>query len=185
MSGEPLLAYSEVMAELRRLCSEQRSGTMFIVTASNQSASFALREGNIVCVRFQLKRGLDAVNEIKNVGAVRCKFTEEVAGAPDQRLPSTSDLLQLLSSDGGAAAAPPPRFSEAELARAETVLIRALAEFLGPMATVVVREHLLEARGSGQDLDKTVEAIAEVIPDRAKAARFKQEVLPQLEPPRR
>lgn len=182
MSGEPPLGYAQLMAELRRLCAERRSGTLFIATASNQSGRIGLRDGNIVSMRFQLRKGLDAVGEISKVSSARCTFTDHAAEEADPRapLPPTRDVLRLLTGTDTGAPPPSGQLSDTDLLRAQNVLAPALAEFLGPMATLIVREQLLDASRHGYDIRKAIEAIAKQIEDPAKAALFKQQVLARL-----
>ena len=76
MSTEPQPTDSQFLAELRRLCAERRTGTLFVATAKNQSGRLGLFEGQIVSARFQLPSGLEAVDEIRKVGSARFTFTE-------------------------------------------------------------------------------------------------------------
>jgi hypothetical protein len=70
-----------------------------------------------------------------------------------------------------ATTAPPP-VDTREAIRA--ALTAELAEYLGPMAAVVVREQLLEAERAGRDLGDVVDALAMAIDDPAAAMTFKK-----------
>ena len=182
MSGEPLLGYSEVMAELRRRCAGRHSGTLFLATASNHSGCFGLRDGKIIAVRFRLSKGAEALQAISKIDSASCTFTDQVLedAVP---LPATGDILKLLTgTDATPQSSAPmaPSLSDPQLSRAHTILVPALAEFLGPMAAIVVREQLAEAKRHGHDLGKTIDAIARQIPDATKAAAFKREIVQKL-----
>ena len=179
MTGEPLLAYAELVAELRRRCAARHSGTLFIATASNHSGCFGLRDGNIVAIRFRLSKGVDALSEISKIERARCTFTNQVIEDAGP-LPPTGDVLRLLTGNDADAAAARLPLTDEQFSRAQTLLVPALAEFLGPMATIVVREQLAEARRHGHDVQRTIDAIAKEIQDPAKAASFKREVLQKL-----
>jgi hypothetical protein len=179
MSGEPPLAYAELVAEVRRLCAGRHSGTLFIATANNHSGRIGFSAGKIVAVRFRLLTGVDALGEISRIEAARWRFTDQAPETTDA-LPDTADLLMLLSGpDGDTTASTAPPAGE-DFVHAEQVLSPALAEFLGPMARVVVREHLNAARQYGDDLRTIVEGLAREIPDRDKAALFVERVLAKL-----
>src|SRR5438477_6466302 len=45
MSADAFRSYAELIAELRRLCAERRTGTFFIATAANEGGQLGLREG--------------------------------------------------------------------------------------------------------------------------------------------
>jgi hypothetical protein len=182
VNEQPLSPYAHLVDELRRLCGGRRSGTLFVVTAGNQSGSIGLRDGDIVTARFQLRKGVEALREISGLDAARFTFTEHDAEHADPRapLPHTPEVLRLLGTTGGTTAVAPSRFPEEELARALGVLVPALTDILGPMAVHIVREHLAGARDEDTDLRKAIEAIAKEIRDPARAAQFKHQVLARL-----
>lgn len=190
MAGEhPLLDYDQLIAALGRMCAERRTGTMFIITADNQSARFVLRQGEIVSVGFRLKRGREAVPLIKTITAGRFDFSADMPGPADASLPATHEILAQLgvpASVRAPAPTPPlglaPPASRAQVERIQRILESELTEFLGPMARLVCREHLSQA-GSLTDpaeLGRVIDAIAREIGDPAKGARFRHEALAKL-----
>ena len=192
-----------LVKELSGLCAGQRTGTMFIATTDNQSARIGLREGAIVSVVFRTRRGLEAADHLRKITGGRFSFSETIVDrVASDDLPSTSALLALLAGEASplppiqpAAAplsaprpAPPPAAPaapaavRAALSRAQSTVEAELMEFVGPIASVLCREHFARAATAGPPFDwpAIVDAIAREIGDRAKEERFKQQVLARL-----
>ena len=204
MSPEPApISFGELVKELSALCAARRTGTMFIATTDNQSARIGLREGAIVSVVFRTRRGLEAADQLRKITGGRVSFSETIVdrvGSDD--LPPTSALLALLAGEASPltpsqpAAAPPsaprpapplaapaaPAAVHAALSRAQSTIEAELTEFVGPIASVLCREHIARAARAGPPFDwaALVDAIAREIGDRAKEERFKQQVLARL-----
>jgi CheY-like chemotaxis protein len=93
--------FDDLVRELRRLCQEKRSGTLFITTEGNHSARLVLREGVVVGVTYRTKHGPEAIPLIKNIMDGHYTFSEnhvflsysESTAAP---LPGTPEILRLL-----------------------------------------------------------------------------------------
>src|SRR6266850_2247515 len=51
MSADGFVGYDALVAELRRLNAERRTGTIFIATADNHGGQLALQDGLVVAVR--------------------------------------------------------------------------------------------------------------------------------------
>ena len=197
------ISFGELVKELSALCAARRTGTMFIATTDNQSARIGLREGAIVSVVFRTRRGLEAADHLRKITGGRFSLSETIVdrvGSDD--LPPTSALLALLAGEGSPlppsqpAAAPPraprpapplaapatPAAVHAALSRAQSTIEAELTEFVGPIASVLCREHIARAASVGPPFDwpALVGAIAREIGDRAKEERFKQQVLARL-----
>jgi len=196
----------QFVAAIRGLCSERRTGTLFVVTADNEAARFVLRQGEIVAVQFRVRRGLDAIGHLRSVTSGHVNFTPDVVGFPDApALPPTQEILAILAQQEpvpwrpvreaapAPEAVPTPRVAPAREAvqapsrthfeLAQRVLAAELTEYLGPMAPIVCREHLLRAGDLTKpgDVAPVVEAIAKEIGDPVKEARFKRDVLAKLQ----
>jgi len=166
MSADGFVGYDALVAELRRLNAERRTGTIFIATADNHGGQLALQDGLVVAVRFRRKIGLEAVLELRMIGAVRFTFTREQVAAADPRLSSSaawSALTETVGSNGHAA----------DGHGMHTILTAALTEYLGPMASIVVRDQLRDAERAGRELSEVVEALARGVDDPAAAAAFR------------
>src|SRR5882672_9070255 len=79
MSAEAFVGYDELIAELRRLAAERRTGVLFIATGDNEGGQLALRDGLIVAARFRRKTGLEAAYDIRKIRRVRFTFTRDLA----------------------------------------------------------------------------------------------------------
>jgi hypothetical protein len=194
------MSYRQMMTELRALCADMRTGTMFIATTDNHSARIGLRQGEIVSLVFRNQRGLEALDHIRKITAGRFSFSDAVLDkAAHADLPYTSDLLALLVGEESPlpppapapqAAAPPrapaaaatPPVEHPQLVRAQAVIESELTEYVGPIAPLLCREHIARTAAAGPPWDwrELVEAVAREIGDRAKEERFKQQALARL-----
>jgi hypothetical protein len=202
MSTDDYRSYDELIVELRRLCAARRTGTLFIATADNEGGQLGLRDGLVVTARFRRKTGIEAAYGLRKIGKVRFTFTRDFLEAADRTLSSGAVLAVLTDTElpphpltpahppasvpplapvapvappppdeAHATTAPPPVDTRAAIRAALTA---ELAEYLGPMAAVVVREQLLEAERAGRDLGDVVDALAMAIDDPAAAMTFKK-----------
>jgi Domain of unknown function (DUF4388) len=169
MTGDALRSYDELVAELRRLGLERRTGTLFIATADNESGQIGMRDGLIVHARFRRKTGIEAAYVLRKIGKSRFSFTKDFVEAADPSLSAGAvmavlmDMEMPVASQGGA--------ETQETAR--RVLTKALTEYLGPMAAIVVRDQLREAARAGRAPADIVDALAHGIDDPRAAAAFK------------
>ena len=201
MSPEPApVSYRQIVTELAGLCRARRTGTLFIATTDNQSAWIGLREGEISSLAFRNQRGFEALINLRKIVAGRINFTDAVMDrGPRGDLPMTVDLLAMLGTEDPPAVVPPPpdpapspspapaspppaSSADAQLTRVQAVIEAELTEYLGPMATVICREHIARAAAASppHDVRQIVEALAREIGDRAKEERFRQQVLARL-----
>jgi len=173
MSAE-FVGYDGLLAELRRLNAERRTGILFIATGDNEGGQLALRDGLIVAARFRRKTGLEAAYDIRKIRRVRFTFTRDLPETPDPRLSSTTVWSVLTDTpeatnghaDGNGAI--------------RNILTAALTEYLGPMAAIVVRDQLRDAEGAGREIADVVEALARGIEEPAAAAAFREQVITAL-----
>ena len=103
MTTDALRSYDELIAELRRLCAERRTGTLFIATADNAAGHIALRDGLVVAVGFRRTTGIDAAHALRKITRARFSFTPDFVQATDSSPSSIGVLAILLRTD----AAPP------------------------------------------------------------------------------
>jgi hypothetical protein len=201
MSPEPAtLSYRQLMTELSALCAAKRTGTMFIATTDNQSAHIGLKQGEIVSLVFRTQRGLEALDHVRKITAGRFTFSDAVIDrGAHVDLPFTADLLTLLIGEESPLPPPAPAPARAaaprvpvpaaaqpldnpQLARARTVIESELTEFVGPIASLLCRDHIARAAAAGPPWDwpELVEAVAREIGDPPKENRFKQQALARL-----
>ena len=178
--ADSVLGYRELLGEVRRLCGQRQTGSIFITTSDNYSVRFALQNGLIIALGFRNQTGMEAIASIQRISKGRLQFSD---GLPPQQpqagLPSTPELLALLergdsdASDGEAANA--GHLSEV-LVGNRAVIEAELVEYLGPMARVVLSEHIATAR----TLNDLIESLAREVSDPDKSARFKERVRERL-----
>jgi hypothetical protein len=179
MTGDALRSYDELIAELRRLGLERRTGTLFIATADNESGQIGIRDGLIVHARFRRKTGLEAAYALRKMGKVRFSFTKDFVEMTDPSL-SAGAVIAVLT-DVELPVTPPPASPSAPPSAAEDreavrgVLTKALTEYLGPMAAVVVRDHMRDAERAGREPADVVDALARTIDEPASASAFKRQ----------
>jgi hypothetical protein len=192
VSAEPeILPHDRLIGELRSLCAAGRSGTMFIITAENHAAQFVLRNGAVVHLTYRLLRGLDALPSLKRFPAGRYRFQDESTSQADPALPPTPELLAtLLGGSSDVTPSTQARPTQAHPAAAAPIpdalrplIARELAEFLGPMASLICDEYFAQVTDpdSPTSRERLIEALAREIRDPAKEADFKRRALPILQ----
>jgi hypothetical protein len=177
--NDSVLTYGQLIGEVRRLCAQHQTGRVFITTSDNHSVSFGLQNGAIVALSFRNQTGLEALAAIQRVHKGSLSFSSGLPAKPQPGLPSTAELLSLLQSaatDPADAAEPGPRPVNEAVARSRAVIEAELTEYLGPIARVVVEEHVAAAH----DLTDFIDSLAGELNDPAKSATFKTRVRERL-----
>jgi len=171
MTGDALRGYDDLIAELRRLGIERRTGTLFIATADNESGQIGMRDGLIVHARFRRKTGLEAAYVLRKIGKARFSFTKDFVEATDASLSAGAVMSVLMDIEMPVAPHGAPESHEA----ARRVLTKALTEYLGPMAVVVVRDHMRDAERAGREPADVVDALARSIDEPVSASAFRRQ----------
>jgi len=95
------LTFDGILKELRRLCEERHSGTLFITTEENHAARFVIHDGVITGITYRTKHGSTAIPLIRNIvggtytfanNRVFQSYAESSAGP----LPSTAEIFRQL-----------------------------------------------------------------------------------------
>lgn len=184
------IPFADIAAELNRLCQAQRSGVLRIVTDKNHAASFGLVTGRVVNVRYRIKRNRDALPLLQQVEMGQYSFNEEEGVADESAaLPPNDEILALFAQQSFPVSAPSPAPNVSPPPPGETVAIpvalspseqtvleAALAEHIGPMASIVCRNTLAKT----SSLAEAITVIAGRIPDTDRARQFEQEVRSRL-----
>jgi hypothetical protein len=113
MIGDALRGYDDLIAELRRLGIERRTGTLFIATADNESGQIGMRDGLIVHARFRRKTGLEAAYVLRKIGKARFSFTKDFVEATDTSLSAGSVMAVLMDIEMPVASHGAPESHEA------------------------------------------------------------------------
>ena len=192
MTGDALRSYDELIAELRRLGLERRTGTLFIATADNESGQIGIRDGLIVHARFRRKTGIEAAYVLRKIGKARFSFTKDFVEMADPSLSAGAVIAVLtdvelpVASPSAAPSAPSSAADDREAVR--RVLTKALTEYLGPIASVVVQDHLRDAERTRLEPTAVVDALARSIDEPASASAFRRQAtagLARITRPRR
>ncbi len=96
--------FDNLVQELRRLCQEKHSGTLFITTEENHSARFVIQGGVIIGITYRTKHGPEAIPFIKNIKGGHYTFAGKsvflsYSESTTTSLPETPEILRLLSVD--------------------------------------------------------------------------------------
>ena len=92
--------FDHLISELKRLCREGVSGTLFVTTEHSHSARFALEDGLIVSINYRTKNGLDAIPFIRGIKTGSYSFSNAYvfrSGTTAANLPATAEIIRLLS----------------------------------------------------------------------------------------
>jgi hypothetical protein len=182
MMSQAYVPYAQLISDLQKLCRERRTGIIYVATDTNHSAQVNLDKGEVVFVVFRSKLGESALSLMPSISTCRFRFAEgSVPTATRMRLPATSEILERLASGVRRSDSGRPREAATPVAQeisseAKTILERALAEYIGPMVSIVCPEHFEGAR----DLRSVIEALACEIPTPEHAIQFKQDVSRKL-----
>jgi len=177
----PLL---EIVEQLDQLVREQVTGTLFLATKANRSAQIMLEKGEIVFVYYYNKRGEDALGLMSKIDAGRLRLQVGQVPAKKQSLPPTSEILAMWRSGGRAADTakfvPPAVESSRETDRLsdsqKEILEACLAEYIGPMASIICEEYF----SGGKGLESVVDGLASEIPSEAQVESFRELVKNKL-----
>lgn len=99
MTQDAFSTLVELANAIERLCHEGRSGTLHIVTSDNHTAYFGLLGGQIVALRYRIRKDTRALEHILNINSGRYTFTEGAqVETSAETLPSTAKILALLGA---------------------------------------------------------------------------------------
>jgi hypothetical protein len=179
MSNPQPISLDNLVIELQRLCQEKLSGTLFISGDNHRMAQISLLDGNIMALSCLSKRGTEALPLIQQSNPNWFQFIKGSSITTDPDLPPTKDILNALASAA-------PTFTSSGLTKnatfevfpqqTRTVLKETLAEFMGPVASMICNKILQRA----QNLDSAIDLLAQEIPDRQQALKFKNKVKQKL-----
>lgn len=195
---QPWYTYQQLVAEIERLCSEQRSGTLSCTTDMHTSATVVVREGTIVALAFRLTHGPAALPLIRQVGGWRFRFQAgRMLCWPGEELPNTATILQQLWDGKEDAQLPPatvpwatpppsatPRLS-IEWSFLRNIIEEEANKAFGPIGGLLSGEQVT-AFGEPQDMravEQLLSAITAATGERQRGATFRNQVLARCTPP--
>lgn len=166
------LSFATLVAYIRRLCQEKRTGTLFIMSDNHLQGQISIQNGEIVFLFSHGKRDLNALPLLLNIKSGTVNFSKGVVPIKTT-LPATADILEYLANASVNATftnGDELLFARPLSTSAKTVLEQALKEFIGPIASLVCADHFRTV----VTLDAAIEALADEIPTPAAAARFRE-----------
>jgi hypothetical protein len=169
--SEDYIPFPELVDIISSFCSKKETGLLFIATKANRSAQIVLENGKIVFVYFYNKQGQEALDLMLTIKAGRYKFQKNATSPRRSTLPSTEKILEHLSG-GRLVDAPAAKIARGLSSEQKQFLEAALAEYIGPMATIICDDHLDQA----PDMTSAVDALASEIPSEDQAQKFRSQV---------
>ena len=188
MATMELISLPTIVDQIRQLCTQLRTGTVFLVSDQNRMVQVHLDRGEIAFLMHRNRRGQDALQVIAGMRQARLRFDEAYATRTEKDNLSTRDVLEYLNAV--AQDAPAPEHAATALAgRAmpqanavsgehKAIIQSILVKYIGPMAEIVCAEHFAQATA----LPSLVAALAGEIPVADHASRFSAEVAAALNP---
>ena len=168
------LSLPAIVAYVRKLCQEKRTGTLFIMSSNHLLGQISIQSGEIVFLFSQGKRDLNALPLLAHIKSGNITFTEGTVLIKTP-LPATEDILEYLSNttlvNNGEVLSMRPLSSTAK-----TVLEQTLKEFIGPIASIICADLFRTTA----ILDAAIEALADEIPTPTAAAQFRERAHKQL-----
>lgn len=186
MATMELISLPTIVEQIRQLCTQLRTGTVFLVSDQNRMVQVHLDGGEIAFLMHRNRRGQEALQVIAGMRQARLRFDEAYVTRTEKDNLSTRDVLDFLNAAAQDAPAPDhaataitcrtmPRANA--LNREHMAVIQAiLVKYIGPMAEIVCAEHFAQAT----DLHSVVVALAGEIPVADHASRFSVETAAAL-----
>ncbi len=173
--------FSGIVAELKKLCGNKATGTLFIATKKKRAAQIMIENGRIVFLYFSNKRGQDALMPMSKIQAATFRFQAGKVLSKRMPLPETSSILKILagkSSRSGPVAKPPPPGGAPGAIKPlgddqKAILEECFAEYIGPMAAIICKDIFKKKI----DFSTAIESLAAKISSMDQRKEFKEKVL--------
>lgn len=174
MNTQQNVTFDGLISEIRRLCQEKVTGTLFFNGKNGSLAQLSLQEGKLVLLSCANKHGMEAVSLIRQIHSGSFQFIK-MNISQKSSLPETADILAALSD--GARPSTTIAASSAVLTRQTVPILRdMLAEYIGPVALL-----LCNARLEGTSVESALEILAKEIPDPQSAKQFMEKSRKKLQ----
>ncbi|MEN8218718.1 MAG: hypothetical protein ABFS56_20570 [Pseudomonadota bacterium] len=178
-STTALLAHSELIAEVRRLSYDERTGTIFITSDDNHLARIVLNKGRITYFSFDTQyHGYNAIPFIQTIKFGRLQFSDGIfEAAQEVSLPSTSEIFQKFSQGLTANVQTSSNFSGAF-----EHIKKALASYIGPFAIIVCENYLkkFDSLKTRAEVNAMIDIVAPEIDKEDERQKFKEELKNQI-----
>ena len=174
MNQETFVPLLEVVRVIELLAEKDANGTLFLGTRENQYAQVALQKGKIVFVHYQGKRGQEALSLLSKAKECRYRFQNTITTTLKDTLPPLNAILEILgkapAADSKANRKEPADLRQTIPPEKKEMLRSLLAEYVGPVAAILVEEHCQP----GNSLLSAVNKLAEEIPDSDECGQFRK-----------
>ena len=177
------LTYTQLLEVLADLVAKKSSGTLYIRSDCNHVISFALDGGKIYAVYHGPRRGRNALSLISAISGGTYQFEATPLSAKPQDLPSTPEILELISTPQQGRAAPAlgeaggSAVSEEKRNMVCGELKRLLTEHLGPIADMVFDDAIQDIEDFCSTPERTLQLIdrlADDIEDSEETVQFRE-----------
>jgi hypothetical protein len=193
MNQQSFSPFFEIIEDIKKLCEQGRTGTIFLVSDNNRMAQVFLDNGNIASILCRGQRGQEALSSMSNMQSARLRFDESIKIASSRDGLSNQTIFEALMQAAGKlsgvstnimprAAATSTVVATTSAAtfsiNAETrkIVQSALTVYIGPIAEIVCDDYFDKAN----NLRGLIEQLAGEIPNEASASQFRAELLKQL-----
>jgi len=170
------IPFTEIVAKMEELCTEKATGILFIATKANRSAQIVIENGSIVFVYFYNKQGQEALKLMQTIQAGRYRFQKNATSPRRNKLPPTKDILNFLYGKRKSESPKEAPIHNQLTNQQKQILETVLAEYIGPMATIICEDHL----DTVPDLTSAIEALSSEIPSPEQAQKFRTQIEAKL-----
>lgn len=192
MNQQSFSPFFEIIDDIKRLCEQGRTGTIFLVSDNNRMAQVFLENGNIASILCRGQRGQQALDSLSNMQSVRLRFDDTIKIAPNRDGLSNQTVFETLLKAAGKLSGISTNVSAKLAAPATPVVTNAatfsinadtkklvqdtLTIYIGPFAEIVCQDHFDKAN----NLRGLIEQLAGEIPNETSANQFRSELLKKL-----
>lgn len=194
MTQQNFSPFFEIIEDIKKLCEQRRTGTIFLVSDNNRMAQVFLDNGNIASILCRGQRGQEALSSLSNMQSARLRFDESIKIASNRDGLSNQTIFEALMQAAGklsgvstnaaskvVASSPissPTTSTTTFSINAETrkIVQSALTVYIGPIAEIVCDDYFDKAN----NLRGLIEQLAGEIPNEASANQFRAELLKTL-----
>jgi hypothetical protein len=180
MATDNASGLTRVLAEeLRRLCADGRSGTLYFATMNRRLVQVGLDQGQIVSLSYQNDHGAEALEMLAGslLEAGVSRFAEGAPRGSRMALPPTAEILSRIETRAAAAPrAPAARGATALSPEIRTVVTEELTELIGPIAPLLCKEVWTTCA----NLEAALNALCRELPDAAQVKAFRGNVRRRL-----
>jgi|GEM_PF-2168063 len=86
----------DILRQLKMLCDQGATGSLFIVSNQNHPFSFGINKGRIVSVQYRITFGMKAIPYIGAVQRGKTRFENNNVGRTQNDLPSNKEIVQAI-----------------------------------------------------------------------------------------